>query len=321
MFSVMFNIVYSSHEKFKYQSILNVVEVFSKLVYIIIFWQLIGLTPIMVLIVYVLSKLTSVIVGIPLVLKTLKYLKKITTEKKNVLLDILKQHGKWEIIKGSFSKNIEAVARPWIIRFIIGVESVAILEVARIVYSSALAALPIKSVIFPIISRNIKDLKVAQIVAQRATKYSFLFFGTIILGAFFLAPPFINFVFPKYNESILLFRILIFRLLPVAIGGAQPAFFYALKAQKISLYFTMVNVVALFTTLPIFAYSFGIAGPYLEKFFTLSFGIYLRERYLRSKRGVATWKWKNLIIFDKYDKYILNMFWHKIKLNLRKIGI
>ena len=148
--------------------------------YVVIFWKTIGLTPISVLWVYILSKLTAVAINTPFFIKTVSYFKNVATLKSNVLFEIFKRHGKWEIIKGTLTGNVESAARPWIIRLILGIETVAVLEVAGTVYSAALAVLPIKSVIFPVICRNIGDLRVAQIIAQKATKYAFLFFGKFV---------------------------------------------------------------------------------------------------------------------------------------------
>jgi O-antigen/teichoic acid export membrane protein len=313
LFYNIFDITLNAHEKFKILAVADVTEIACKSLFIGIFWFLGIISIKWALLAYVFSKAIGTIIIFFGTLRATSYLKKIPLASERVYRDMVLHHGKWDVFSQTIIQQLDGAVRPWVVRWFIGVEGVALFSVARSVYNAIMGAVPVKQIIFPLVARNIADKEKNVLIAQKATKYSFLIYFAISIAAFFLISPFINIFFPKYISSILLFRILLLRLLVTAAGYGQSAFFYAYREQRSLFAMGFIDILGLFTSLPLFLHIFGLPGVYLEKIFLLIIVYIVRETYLRRKLGIVTWRFKALIEYDQYDKDLIKKLMGGIK--------
>lgn len=296
----------NAHEKFKIIAVADFLEVCLKLILIVLFWSLKIISIKWVILAYALPKLASDAILFFALLKTTAYLRPVKAAPEPIFFRILLRHGKWDTISQSTFDQLDTAVRPWIIKILLGVESVAIFSVARSIYSSIMGVVPIKQIIFPLISRNLDDKEKNMLIAQKTTKYSFWAYFVMGVFAFFLISPFTHIFFPQYGASILLFRILLFRLLVTAAGYGHNAFFYAYKEQRTLFFLGFWPILSLFIFLPLSIITFGLAGVYVEKNISLIILYAAREQYLRKKHNIVTFRFKSLIEFDSYDRLLFN---------------
>jgi O-antigen/teichoic acid export membrane protein len=293
------------YERFVVLSVANVLETVVKLIVVLVFWKTIGLTVISVLWVYIISKFVSfLIVAAPIYISQ-RALAKIAPkpEKESVIWDIMKRHGKWEMVRNVLS-SVTSSIKPWLIKILLNTESVAIYSFASTIFSVISQLLPMKNVIFPIIVKRINDKNFSSLLAQKVNKYSVLFYVVVII-AFFIAGDYaVALFFPKYISSVLLIKIMLFNLLITAIGASQNVILYGLRKQKILLFFNdFVIVISRLALLPLLILWFGLPGTAMEMIIAPLLIVIFFEYYLRSKMGITTWRWKDLFIFDRYDKW------------------
>lgn len=313
---IALDISLNAHEKFKIVAISDFMEACIKTALIVLFWLLKIINIKWVILAYAFSKLASDVVLSFAFFKSTAYLKNIKPAKEPILRRILFRHGKWDIMTQSIFDQLDSVLRPWIIKFFLGVESVAIFSVARDIYSAILGAIPIKQVIFPLVARNLDDKEKNALVAQKTTKYSFWAYFVMGGFAFFLISPFMHIFFPGYESSILLFRILLLRLLVTAAGYGQNPFFYAYKEQRQAFFLGIIPLVSLVVMLPLCIKLFLLPGVYIEKIISLIVLYTAKEYHLRRKHGIVTWRFRSLIEFDSYDRILFNKARAKLKMIL-----
>lgn len=308
------------YERFVVLSVTNVLETVVKLIVVLIFWKTIGLTVISVLWVYIISKFVSFLIAAAPIYISQRALAKLApkSEEKSVMWDIMKRHGKWEMARNILS-NITSNLKPWLIKIILNTESVAIYSFATTIFSVISQLLPIKSVIFPIIIKRINDKNFSSLLAQKVGKYSVLFYILVIIVFFITGDYAVALFFPKYILSVILIKLMLFNLLITAISASQSVILYGLRKQKILLFFSdFVIVISRLILLPLLILWFGLPGTAAEMIVAPLLVVIFFEYYLRSKMKIITWRWKDLFVFDQYDKW----FFEKIlvKAGLRKAG-
>ncbi len=315
----MLGVILNAHEQFKALSASKIVETSTKLVCVILFWLMGIMNLYFALLSYVIAKCVVNVFYLASAYRATRYLHSVRVAQENILKNIIMKHGKWDIFSQTITEQLEASMRPWIVKYFIGVEGVAIFSVARNIYTTLIEMVPIKQVIFPIISRSIANTAKNIIIAQKVSKYSFLIYLGLASISFFAISPFINIFFPKYISSILIFRILLVRMLVTATSYGQHSFFYAFKDQKVLFFIGLMTIISLFTVLPASLFIFGLAGVYIERVVTLSIIYSVKEWYLRKYHGIITWKFSSLFVYDAYDKIVVSKLKETVNILLRKM--
>ncbi len=304
-------------ERFKTIAHSHVIESVLKIIGVVIAWRTLELSVPSLIFIYTVAKAVSLLWNIVLLKNPLQPFIGVAAEKTFALFHILRGHGKWEIMTQAFmSQFVGNGVRPWIIRFFLGLTGLGVLSLANSLVSAVYDFIPIKKVIFPVLARILSEEKErASVIAQKVTKYAFLAYGSVALVAFFVVIPVVTIGFPKYYSAIWPFRLLLLQLVINGIAVAQPSFLYALRLQKKVAFYGLISLISTFTLLPLCLVVFGIVGSLLEKTIMMAFVTWLMERLLRRVGPITTWRWKNLFVFDDYDRYALN----KIKTTARHV--
>jgi len=267
-------------------------------------------------------------VGIPIVIALIGYrrqgLLKILNfaEIREAASDLFFRHGKWALLD-DFVSNSGSNIHPFLIRWLVGTEAVALFAVAQKLYSYTLTLFPIREILTPILPRVSDDLERLKSHINKATKYATVAFFILAIASAIGAPVIVYILFPKYIPSLPLFYILLFGMPWFGFRSVVQPIFYAKKAQKILFLLTIVRIVMI-TGLGIVLMRFwGIWGAAFEMMLV---GILLNPPFARALKTILPgwqFEWKSLCRIDDYDKTmartILRVCWNRIRPLYRRL--
>ncbi|MFQ5795735.1 MAG: lipopolysaccharide biosynthesis protein [Candidatus Bipolaricaulia bacterium] len=305
---------FNSHMEFKYTFLTNTVQSVSRLLFVILFLWIFKLGVYGAMISYPASMSTSILFTTPLFLRVTSRYREISMEKGNLLFRTLKAHGKWVIALIPF-KRAGGHAPPWLIQLFLGVEAVALFQVAQRTASLISSLIhPLESVLMPVISREIHDEARVSKIVSKSIKYSFWLALVVISGALIAAPPLFDILFGSgYNASILLFRILMFNAAIYSFSVVIRPILYGLKAQKYLFrsyaVFMLIFIIAGATLIPIL----GLTGIGLAVLIRGLVALLLRYRYVKMLSEIRI-NIADIIRFDDYDRELLR----KVRTHIRK---
>lgn len=308
----IFGVTFRSQLKFKSLSIMQTMESVIQLILVLWFILLMKKGVVGAIFTYPLSLLGGILLVTPLFIKHTKQFRELKKAEGNLFLDNLKTHGKWVIATDSL-KTLVGNARPWLIQFFLGVEVVAIYEVAKKALEFVISLVPLRDVLTPIVSQEVENLEKIQKIVFRSLKYSLVLSLPLSLLAFITAPFVFGILFPAYSASVSIFRIIILAAIINSFTIFQGPLFYALKAQKYLFYLQIFSLFSIGILASIFIYLFGLIGIALEFVFTnLFIAIFL---YICMKKIVPEIKLdlRNLLVYDDYDKTFFKKIITKIK--------
>jgi O-antigen/teichoic acid export membrane protein len=168
-----------------------------------------------------------------------------------------------------------------------------------------IALVPVSTIIAPILPRFAGQPERFARLFMKAFKYQLAAYVGIGIAAFFLFPPILDLLFPRYHDAFPLFRIMLIGLIPgAAIAVITPAFF-ALKLQK-NLFKSLVLKAVLSI---VFTYAgailFGLYGLALESILTSVVQTIERMRSLRRSIPQIGQPYRDLMRIDDDDRLII----------------
>lgn len=292
-------------------AVANVVETVGKLLAVIWFFLNHDLSVATILWSYVIGK----IIGVILVFSELKT-PVFVSEKINGVRDLfslIKLRGKWEILRNGVLQMFSGVDM-WVIGIFCGLKSIAIFSIASTMISFFTNMLPLRRVIFPILSKLSGDSIAGSIVARRMTKYTFWINSLMVICGAVAVPFVLPLFFPKYILSIPIFYFLLPNLLLNGLSGGHGPLMYARGEQRYLLGLGIFGIISSITILPLFAWLFGIYGAVIENLITTGIIIFLREKRLREKHQIQTISFRDLITIDSMDRSVFRRLYSKIPL-------
>jgi len=229
----VFFVAFNSHTEFKYLSFMRVIEGAAMLALVFTIVLVMRKGVIGAMCAYPLAALTSIVFSLPMFMRTIGHLRGIDRAEGSLFFNTLKGHGKWVPALVPF-KRLGDNATPWIIQLFLGVESVAIFQVAFRgfgFFQSLIGSL--ESTLMPITSREILDWERTKNMLNRSIKYALWISLPLVVFLLIIAPFLIEFLFTeRYLASVPIFRVLLLMLLVYTFGLIFRPLFYALKAQK-----------------------------------------------------------------------------------------
>lgn len=307
-----------SNEKFKEISFAESVESVSRCFYLLLLAIFSHFSVVAVLVVYSLGKLTASGVSLYYALPLLVQLKKYPIiREKSVLKKIIKNFAKWEIARSILEQSIQPL-RLWILKFFVNIEGVAIFEFARSMYGVVSSIIPMKKILFPIVSRFARDKEKAGLIIMKAKKVTFfanaLFFVGLALTLPFLLPWF----FPAYTAHYIFILFVLLHLFIDVYKLGQDAVIYAFQEQKF-----LFQVAPLFLILQllvdIFSMKFfGVYGVVISWHLFAFLTGYFTHWYLFRKQHMKKHSWARYYRFDAYDRLILSKVFNRMPQKLQK---
>ena len=221
-------------------------------------------------------------------------------EKTSMFWQILKNHGKWAVI-GEQASRINQNIRPWLIKFLINTEAVAVFSLTFGLVSMLSSLVPARTV-SSLIPRELNNKERLRFIYANGIKFIAIL-GLILSGvAYFAFPVAINLILPKYNLVLPYFKILIFAFVPVSgFIILTRTTLVALREQK-ALFtrplFQIASIVVFsFLLIPRFGI-WGAVGQIAHTNFILGYILY---RYLIKVRPELKLESKKLLGFSRED--------------------
>jgi len=302
-----------SFEEFAKVAIIEVVEPLFRAFALVVMLFTVGINLENAFVVYILSKWVAILFGIILSAGTTINIYRSGTITQNEIQYLIKRHGKWMILRNMIDQLI-ANAPAWLVNHFLTTSEVALYGVARKIFSIFSKVLPVQSVIFPIISKNIHNDKIISFIIQKARKYYMIFSISIIIAVWLLIDWAIIVVIPEYFAVSLLVKIIFLKLILDAIGLGQKSILFAHRKQKFQFFLFLYGAVQRIILLIIFIYYWGLVGLVISTLIHTSILIMIKRIYIQRNSWIK-FDLLNYFKFDSYDKLILK----KIYLRFRNL--
>ncbi len=225
------------------------------------------------------------------------------SEIKDAARHLFLRHGKWALFD-DFLMSLGGNIRPFIIKTFVGVEAVALFSTAQSLLAYTTSLFPIRDILAPVLPRSVDPDRLSS-QTKRAIKYSVLAHIVLTFGAALGAPLLVLFLFPKYLPSLPLFFIILLSLPWTGFRSVVLPVFYALKEQRMMFRLTIVRLSFTLVFGVVLIYLFGLWGAAVEAMLA---GVLITLPFARALyKLLPQWKfsWRDLFIFDEYDKKFL----------------
>ena len=307
--------VFYGFSNFRYFTLIDVIESLVKFVLVLIIFFFSQFNLIKVSLIILISSIIPLFVTIPLFLKFIKPLRAVAISPEPLLKETIFKHGKFHIINQPIKTALESF-RLWIIKFFVGVEGVAIFQVANKIfgYLNILFG-SVEGVLMPILSQAIsQNIQLAREMVKKSIKYLTYLGIIIMIGSFVLIGPLLNFFFEnKYNDSLPVLYWLFVTFPMAGFNVIVRPLFYSFKGQKYLLNTYLIATLLIGYPLGVvLTYFYGVIG------FAFPVGAYLtvflRYYYIKKLDAEFYFKVRDFFRFDNYDKLLINKVLKKLKL-------
>ena len=275
-----------------------------------------------VLIIYVAASFLSFLILLPFFIKLYKPWHRIKVAPTSKLIPLIAAHGKWSLFGQAIGQSTGSI-RPWLIKFFVNTEAVALYSVAESMIGVLKMVFP-RATLSALIPREIANKQRAYTILLRGLKYFFILGIVVSVIGFFVAPPIIHRFLPQYAPSIPLFQLLLVMLPFMSFRWLSNTFLVALRRQKYLFYVNVIKIIMSIVFPVLFLYFFGIFGMVFERILVMVIVIALVFGYL-IKYEIPKPLLKTLVVFDKSDgiliKKIIHHFMKIIKNFLKRIKL
>lgn len=307
--------VFYGFSHFRYFTLIDAIEALVKFILVILLYFFGHFDLIKVSLIILISSIIPLFITVPLLFKFLKPLKGVPTDSEPLLKKTIFQHGKFHIINQPIKSALESF-RLWIIKFFVGVEGVAIFQVANKIFAYLNIFFgSFEGVLMPVLSQEIsKNINLAREMVKKSIKY-LTYLGIItMIGSFIFINPILHLFFENKYDASLPVLYWLFMIFPLAgFGVIIRPLFYGFKGQKYLLNSYIISTLLISYPLGILlTYYFGVIG------FAIPIGSYLaafiRYYYIRKLDRQFYIKLKDFFRFDSYDKLLMDKVLRKLKL-------
>lgn len=227
------------------------------------------------------------------------------TTSQSMLWPIVRAHGKWHMA-GQFLSEAVSGVRPWLVKFFVNTEAVAIYSVAENLFGVLKLFFP-TSTLTTLLPRHLNNRKNFQDIFLRGTKFLFVAGVCVaILGAIII--PFGVFLFiPQYVSSLKLFWVMLIAFPFVSTRSTSHMFLVALRKQKFLFFMSVISTGAGILFPAIFLQAFGLWGMAFER---VTRSVFLSSLYLRYilYKEIAQPLRGTLYTFDASDAVLARTF-------------
>lgn len=298
----MVQLVLEGHEELNTLALLQSVEAISRSVLIVALLPHLGISTL--LLIHAAAKGVAVVVGFRAFGRIWKTLSEVRGEQ-GAFFGVFQAQGKWDITR-AIVDDLTAPLKVWLVKFFVDTPSVAIYDFAQNVYSFFLGTLPIKGVIFPVVSRVASEARErAYLIITKAKKYLLLFYSVQYLIALIVFSPFIHYFFPQYAASIVIVFAVLLHVFTDTYKVGQAALIYGLNQQKFQFFLAQFGLLLQLVLDISFTYYWGVMGIIFSWHLqAIILGI-ATNRYLHKKFNVVTWDWNGFFSYDEYDQILV----------------
>jgi len=287
------------------------VEAFSKSILVLVLYFSLSVN--LLFYIYGLSKLIAALLGTYSIFVILKKLIKINSKKeKGILMKILRDFGKWELIRTASAQLIDPI-KYGIIKIFVNVEGVAIYDFSLKIYSLFINIINVKLIIFPVISRVIDNMYLVKKIISKSKKYSFYFYFIVYCFSVVFLPAAVKIFAPQYLSGIYIFYIVLLHLFVEVYTIGRTAVMYGLRQQKFLLKIYPISFTLEVVMNILLTKYFGIVGSIISWHLKVIIMNKIISYYLKKKFNLILWNFKDFVSFDEYDKMLVKLFIKEVK--------
>lgn len=293
----------SVYFRFRQQSIQTMAEEVWKLLLLLVFFYVLDMNATGLILASVLSQVLALI-SIALPLSRIDPLLWKVRAVHYSTFYFLWHHGKWGIFSsylGTVGKNI----RPWIVKFFLGTEAVAIFAVVQGLIGHTVSLVPLDSVVKPMFPQYVHTKERFYRFITKAVKYELLGYIVVSVAAAAFSPFLISWFFPQYVSAVPLFQVMLIMLISSAFDTIFTGVFYALQAQRNLFWASVYKLFLALLIMPPLLHFFGLFGIAYANIIVNY--LYVWERYITLKRLMPdfTLEWKSFFTIDDTDRAIV----------------
>lgn len=308
----VFSIAFESHQRFDLSARFVVVESIAKLAVLgVLLWSgysgsVLGLA-LAVLAGIVAGTLSIVRPFISLVRSWLS----VARQKTNLFSVLAKEQGIFAFLTHQV-KNVQMNLYPWIIKFFLGVEAVAVFAVLQKLQGAVMKVVqPLDSTLLPLVSEmdKVEDIRPFH---NRISKYSFwISFGAFILISAlvpFVLKPYIGQSFPGQEMAMV---ILLAALPFYALGFPIRSVLFRFREQAFITKLVFVTTIILFGATIVLTYYFGLVGAALATLLFYASDLIIRKGFVSRKYSVD-FSFSSFFSYDPQDRLFVQRVKQKI---------
>ncbi len=222
----------------------------------------------------------------------------------SLLARLIKKYGPWAVARYyllNFTQNV----RPWVVKYFVGVEGVAIFSVA-LNFLGALKGLISFNSIKIFLPRQLDNEEKLKDLYIRGGRYvTYAFFGIFLFGAT-VVPILVNWILPKYSPSLPYFFIVLASMLFFGVQSIIGQILYSVRRQKELFFIPVIGAGSIIFFNLILTPTLQLYGIALEFFLTQLLMTLAAYYFLLKEKPNFRLSFKSLLIFDEYDKLLFN---------------
>jgi len=230
----------------------------------------------------------------------------VTASIQPLMVPMVKTHGRYVFVSFGLKEVLQDSA-PWLVKFFLNTESVALYSLAVNLTSFIQDFMPLTG-LRPILALKADNLKELAFVFTRTVKYM-LWLGILFLVvSFFAVPPTIGLLFPNYLPAIPAFLAMSLSFPLYGVMKAIAIVLASLREYKTLAMRLFNEVLILFGGSALLLPTVGVVGVglvYLARLIERTWFLYYK---LVKSRPEFRVKLKNLFVFDKTDKQFIRSF-------------
>jgi len=229
--------------------------------------------------------------------------KKVSASKEFLLWVIIKTYGGWVFFRYVVGKATRSTT-PWLIKFFVSTEAVALYSLAVNLVSFVEKLFPINMLSF-IFLIKLEDKKSLARIFSRAIKYVFWFGTLAMVVSFVFVPVIINLVLPKYYIAMPLFKWMLLALPIYGIYKVLKWILSTLREYKILALRLITEAIVINGTLILLLPTIGIVGAAFA-YIALYIGriVFFYPALVRAHPYLKL-SFKDIFRFDSYDSIFL----------------
>jgi O-antigen/teichoic acid export membrane protein len=218
----------------------------------------------------------------------------------NLLLAAGRRYGMWVSLRYGFGK-VSKSARPWLIKFFVNTEAVALYALGVNIISLAQGLMPI-GMLGRLLPWELKDSARFRFIFLRSVKYALWIGLAMAVGGAIILPPLITFIFPKYAPAVPVLLALLLTLPFYGVYKIHKSVLGVLREQKVLSLRVMTEAGLVVGLNAILLPLIGIIGVGVEYALTYAWRILFFHRELARRRPELAIKLKYFFSFDAADR-------------------
>lgn len=238
---------------------------------------------------------------------------------KGDLFQLAKNYGGWALAR-YYLLNFYQNMRPWLIKFYLGTEAVALFSVA-LSFLGSLKSLVSFNALRVFLPRALNNEERMQGIMFRGSRYITYLYGVLFLFGMGAVPAVVFTFFPKYASSLPYFYIMAFSMLFYGMTAIVSQILYSLRRQKDLFSISLICLVCTILLTALIVPIMGLYGFAFEFFITQVLTLLLSYTYLLRYKPNLRPSLRQLFCFDAYDRELWMAGWRAFKGKLKRISI